>query len=76
MDHKPLEWLAMVSYSYGQKGHWIDMLQDFNFKIIHWPRSKHSNVDAFNHNLVGNVEFHEDFSEEIQDISFLQEMGI
>ncbi len=66
----------MVSYAYGQKGHWIDMLQDFNFKILHWPRSKHSNVDALNCNLIGNAKFHEDFSKEIQDIKLLQEMGI
>jgi hypothetical protein len=34
-DHKPLEWLATVSDAYGRRGHWIDMLQDFSFKIIH-----------------------------------------
>lgn len=61
----------MVFYAYGQRGRWIDMLQDFNFKIIHWPRFKHSN-----HNLVGNAKFHEDISKEIQDNRLLQEMGI
>jgi hypothetical protein len=25
-DHKPLEWLAMVSNAYGIQGRWIDML--------------------------------------------------
>jgi hypothetical protein len=34
-DHKPLEWLATVSYAYGRRGRWIDMLQDFSFKIQH-----------------------------------------
>ncbi len=34
-DHKPLEWLAMVSDAHGKKGRWIDMLQDFSFKILH-----------------------------------------
>ncbi len=71
-----MEWLAMVSCAYGLKGRWITMLQDFNFKIIHWLRSKHSNVDALNRNLVSNAEFHEDFFKEIQDIKLLQEMGI
>ncbi len=34
-DHKPLEWLAIVSDAQGKKGRWIDMLQDFGFKILH-----------------------------------------
>jgi len=34
-DHKPLEWLATVSNAYGRRGHWIAMLQDSQFKIIH-----------------------------------------
>jgi hypothetical protein len=25
----------MVSDAYGWRGHWIDMLQDFDFKILH-----------------------------------------
>jgi hypothetical protein len=50
------------------------MLQNFNFKILHQPRSKHSNVDALRCNLIGNVESDEDFSKEIQDIRLLQEL--
>jgi len=34
-DHKPLEWLATVSDVHGRRGRWVDMLQDFSFKIIH-----------------------------------------
>jgi flavorubredoxin len=34
MNHKPLKWLVAVFNAYGWKGCWIDMLQDFNFKII------------------------------------------
>jgi hypothetical protein len=45
-DHKPLEWLAMVSDANGRRGCWIDLLQDFSFKILHRPRMKHTNVDA------------------------------
>jgi hypothetical protein len=37
-DHKPLEWLATVSDTHGRRGRWIDMLQDFSFKIVHRPR--------------------------------------
>jgi hypothetical protein len=34
-NHKPLEWLATVSNAHGRRGRWIDMLQDFSFKIVH-----------------------------------------
>jgi hypothetical protein len=34
-NHKPLEWLATVSDANGRRGHWIDLLQDFSFKILH-----------------------------------------
>ncbi len=35
IDHKPLEWLATILDAHGKRGKWIDMLQDFNFKILH-----------------------------------------
>jgi hypothetical protein len=34
-NHKPLEWLTIVSYAQCLRGRWIAMLQDFQFKIIH-----------------------------------------
>ncbi len=53
MDHKPLEWLATLSNAYGKKGRWINMLQDFSFKILHCSRSKHTNVDAMGKKTCG-----------------------
>jgi hypothetical protein len=70
-DHKPLEWLATMLDAYGRRGRWIDMLQDFNFKILHRLGSKHSNVDALSRNLVGGTKKDEDFFEEIQDVKLL-----
>jgi len=67
-DHKPIEWLATVSDANGRRGRWVDMLQDFSFKIIHRPRLRHTNVDALSRNPVGLVADDDDFSEEIQDI--------
>jgi hypothetical protein len=64
-DHKPLEWLATVSNANGRRGRWIDLLQDFNFKILHRPRMKHTNVDALNQNPVGEARDDDDFCEEI-----------
>jgi hypothetical protein len=71
-DHKPLEWLATVSDAHGRRGRWINMLQDFSFKIIHRPRLKHTNVDALSRNPVGLAADDDDFSEEIQDIASTQ----
>ncbi len=51
---------------------WIDMLQDFNFKIVHRPRLKHTNVDVLNRNPVGPATDDDDFNEEIQDIGNIQ----
>jgi hypothetical protein len=53
--------LDIVSDAYGKKGKWINMFQDFNFKIVHRARSKHGNVNALNINLIGNVDEDEDF---------------
>jgi hypothetical protein len=68
IDHKPLEWLATVSDAHGRRGRWVDMLQDFSFKIIHRPGLRHTNVDALSRNLVGPATDDDDFSEEIQNI--------
>ncbi len=69
IDHKPLEWLATVSDAHGKRGRWVDMLQNFSFKIIHRPGLRHTNVDALSRNPVGLAADDDDFSEEIQDIA-------
>jgi hypothetical protein len=71
-DHKPLEWLATVSDAHGRRGRWVDMLQDFSFKIMHRPGLRHTNVDALSRNPVGPAADDDDFSEEIQDIASTQ----
>ncbi len=65
IDHKPLEWLAIVFYAYRWWGRWISMLQDFHFKIFHRVGAKHANIDALSRNLVGNYEVDEVFGNEI-----------
>jgi len=67
IDHKPLEWLATVSDAYGRRGHWIAMLQDFQFKIIHRAGSRHLNVDALSRNLVYFLEGDEDFGNDVTE---------
>jgi len=68
-DHKPLEWLATVSDAHGRRGQWVNMLQDFSFKIVHRPRLRHTNVDALSRNPVGSAANDDDFGAEIQDIA-------
>jgi hypothetical protein len=68
-DHKPLEWLVTVSDANGRRGRWIDLLQDYIFKIVHRPGAKHANVNALSRNPVGRALDDEDFQQEIQDDS-------
>jgi len=37
------------------------MLQDFNFKIVHWPGMRHTNADALSRNPVGQAANDDDF---------------
>jgi len=67
-DHKPLEWLATMSDANGRRGRWIHLLQDFDFKIVHRPSLKHTNVDALNKNPIGKASEDDDFNREIQDV--------
>jgi hypothetical protein len=57
-----------VSDAHGRRGRWIDMLQDFSFKILHRPGLRHTNADALSKNPVRQATDDDDFSEEIQDI--------
>jgi len=67
IDHKPLEWLAIVLDAYGRRGCWIAMLKDFPFKIIHQTRNKHLNVDALSWSLVGSPEDDEDCGSDLRE---------
>jgi hypothetical protein len=64
MDHKPLEWLVIVFDAYKRRGRWINMLQDFGFKIVHHMSSKHINVDVLSKNLVDGAD-DDNFQKEI-----------
>jgi hypothetical protein len=57
-----------MSNAHGRRGRWVNMLQDFSFKIVHWSGFRHTNVDALSRNPVGLATNDNDFSEEIQDI--------
>lgn len=67
IDHKPLEWLSIVSNAYNRRGKWINTLQDFSFKIVHRVGAKQINIDALSCNPVDVVDEWEDLIEEFQD---------
>ncbi len=56
--------MATVSNTYGKRGIFINMLQDFSFKILHRVGFKHINVDALNQNPMDIIE-DEDSRDEI-----------
>ncbi len=58
--------------AHGRKGRWTNMLQDFNFKILHQLKLKHTNVDTLSKNPVGAAIDDDNFNEEIQDIGSVQ----
>jgi hypothetical protein len=58
-------------FLYGRKGKWINILHDFNFKIVHHPSFKHTNANVLNKNLVDGVD-DDDFQKEIQDYGWMQ----
>ncbi len=45
------------------------MFQDFHFKLVHRPGSKHANVDALSRNPMDKYKVDEDFGNEIQDLA-------
>jgi hypothetical protein len=53
--------------AYRRKGRYFNMVHDFNFKIMHHARSKHTNVNALSKILVRYANEDEDFQKEIQD---------
>jgi hypothetical protein len=57
-----------VSDASGRRGGWIHLLQDFDFKIVHRPGLRHTNVDALSKNPVGKASEDDDFNREIQDV--------
>jgi hypothetical protein len=59
--------LEIVLDVHGRRGRWIDMLQEFSFKILHRLRFRHINVDALSGDPVGPTMGDDDVSEKIQD---------
>jgi hypothetical protein len=59
--------LATILDAYGRRGCRINMLQDFQFNIIHRVGNKHLNVDAFSRNLLNILEKDDDFGCDVME---------
>ena len=45
-DHASLRWLRSFKYPEGQVARWLEILESYQFKLIHRPGKLHSNADA------------------------------
>ena len=45
-DHNSLRWLFNFKSPEGQLARWLEVLSQYDFKIVHRPGNKHSNADA------------------------------
>ena len=45
-DHGSLQWLYNFREPEGQMVRWLELLQEFDFEVIHWSGRCHTNADA------------------------------
>ena len=45
-DHSALQWLRNIPEPVGQQARWIGTMEEYDFKIVHRPGTKHGNADA------------------------------
>jgi len=45
-DHSALQWLRTTPEPMGQQACWCEILEEFDFQIVHRPGVKHGNADA------------------------------
>jgi RNase H-like domain found in reverse transcriptase len=45
-DHAALQWLRRTPTPIGQQSRWLELLEEFDYKVIRRPGTKHGNADA------------------------------
>ena len=45
-DHNALRWLQIFQDPEGRVARWLEILSEYNFKVIHCPGPRHGNADA------------------------------
>ena len=45
-DHAPLTWLRHTPEPIGQQARWLELMEDYDFDVLHRPGSRHANADA------------------------------
>jgi len=52
-DHSALTWLRRTPEPIGQQARWLEVMEEFHFRIEHRPGARHGNADALSRHLVG-----------------------
>jgi hypothetical protein len=71
MDHKPLEWLVIVSDAHCRRGCLVNMLQHFSLSRSSTWQEANTHTDTSSRNLVGMPEEDEDLQVEIPDMKVM-----
>jgi len=45
-DHAPLTWLRHTPEPTGQQARWLELMEDYDFDVLHRPGFRHANADA------------------------------
>jgi len=45
-DHSALQWLRRTPEPIGQQARWLEVMEEFDFQIVHRAGTKHTNADA------------------------------
>jgi hypothetical protein len=46
IDHQPIKWLMTNDKLISKLAHWAFILQEYEFKVIHWPDITYQNADT------------------------------
>ena len=53
-DHAALQWLSKTPRPIGQQARWLEILQEFDYTIMHRPGRVHNNADALSRRVTCN----------------------
>jgi hypothetical protein len=45
-DHAALQWLRRIPQPVGQQARWLELLEEYDFAVVHRPGTRHGNADA------------------------------
>ena len=67
-DHNSLKWLRNFREPEGQVARWLEILAEYDFKVVHRPGPQHTNADALSRVPCRQCDYRADFEEEDGDV--------